>query len=126
MKYAYNCLGIPPEQSLEAPMPSPGKHVIGADFAKEERGQYGKWKGTATLHVDGEVVATGTIRTMTGHFALCGEGLCIGYDGGDAVTSDYSGKFDYTGGKIHKVVFDVADDAYVDVEMHFEAAYSRD
>ena len=63
---------------------------------------------------------------MTGHFALCGEGLCIGYDGGDAVSSTYTPKFEFTGGEIKKVVFDVADDAYVDVERHLAAAMARD
>ena len=62
-----------------------------------------------------------------GHFSLCGEGLCIGYDSGDAVTKEYAGsRFDFTGGKLVKVVFDVADDAYVDVEAHLQAAMSRD
>jgi arylsulfatase len=31
-----------------------------------------------------------------------------------------------TGGRIVKVVFDVADDAYIDVERHFAAAMARD
>ena len=43
----------------------------------------------ATLYVDDKVVAEEQIRTQTGHFSLCGEGLCIGYDGGDAVSSEY-------------------------------------
>jgi hypothetical protein len=32
----------------------------------------------------------------------------------------------FTGGTIAKVVFDVADDAYVDVERHMAAAMARD
>ena len=75
---------------------------------------------------DDTVIAEGEIRTMLGHFALCGEGLCIGYDGGDAVSSAYQPKFEFSGGRIIKVVFDVADDAYVDVERHFAAALARD
>jgi len=63
---------------------------------------------------------------VTGHFSLCGEGLCIGYDGGDAVSSEYASRFEWTGGEIVKVVFDVADDAYVDVERHLAAAMARD
>src|SRR4029079_6854065 len=62
----------------------------------------------------------------TGHFTLCGEGLCIGYDGGDAVSSEYTPKFPFTNGTIEKVVFDVADDAYIDLEAHLAAAMSRD
>jgi hypothetical protein len=64
---------------------------------------------------------------MSGHFAITGEGLCIGYDSGDAVTKDYTRRDGrLTGGKIEKVVFDVADDAYVDVERHLAAAMMRD
>ena len=71
-------------------------------------------------------MATDEIRTVLGHFSLCGEGLCIGYDGGDAVSTAYPHRFEFTGGRIVKVVFDVADDAYVDVERHFAAAMARD
>jgi arylsulfatase len=63
---------------------------------------------------------------MAAFYALCGEGLCIGYDSGDAVSSAYTPKFEFSGGKIVKVVFDVADDAYVDVEQHLAAAMARD
>jgi hypothetical protein len=66
------------------------------------------------------------LRTMTGHFSLCGEGLCVGYDSSDPVSSEYGSKSQLTGGTIKKVVFDVADDAYVDVERHMQAALMRD
>jgi arylsulfatase len=45
---------------------------------------------------------------------------------GDTVAADYRGRPDYRGGRIVKVVFDVADDAYVDVERHLAAAMARD
>jgi hypothetical protein len=96
------------------------------EFTKEEMGEHHESHGPLKLHVDDEVVAEERIRTMTGHFSLCGEGLCIGYDGGDAVSAEYEPKFEFTGGKIVKVVFDVADDAYVDVEAHLAAAMARD
>ena len=48
-------------------------------------------------------------------------GLCIGYDCGDAVSSQYRPKFEFTGGRIVKVVFDVANDVYIDVERHIAA-----
>jgi hypothetical protein len=35
-------------------------------------------------------------------------------------------RFEFTGGKIVKVVFGVADDAYVDVEHELAAAIARD
>jgi arylsulfatase len=37
------------------------------------------------------VVAEQEIRTVMGHFSLCGEGLCIGYDSSDAVSAAYAG-----------------------------------
>jgi len=39
------------------------------------------------LYLDEKMVAQGAFRTQTGHYALCGEGLCIGYESGDAVSS---------------------------------------
>ena len=35
-------------------------------------------------------------------------------------------KLEFTGGEIAKVVFDIADDAYDDVEAHLAAAMVRD
>ena len=78
------------------------------------------------LYVDDKVVAQGAFRTQSGHYALCGEGLCIGYDGGDAVSNEYNSKFEFTGGEVIKVVFDVANDAYINVEQKMATAMARD
>jgi arylsulfatase A-like enzyme len=126
IRYVYNFLGIPPLQVLEAPLPAAGRHIIGIDFAKERVGENHETLGTATLYVDDTVITSQPIRTIGTMFSLCGEGLCIGYDSADPVSTDYSGRFDYTGGEIIKVVFDVADDAYVDVERQLAAATARD
>src|SRR5262245_62977416 len=40
-----------------------------------------------------EESAQGAFRIMTGRYSLCGEGLCIGNDSGDAVSSEYRPKF---------------------------------
>ena len=82
--------------------------------------------GTATLFIGDTAVAKQEIRTIAAFYALCGEGLCIGYDSGDAVSSAYTSRFEWSGGEIIKVVFDVADDAYVDVERQLAAAMARD
>ncbi len=125
--YAYNFLGIPPEDRISAPVPASGKHILGVEFTKERMGEFREGIGPVKLYVDDEMVAEQEIRTVMGHFSLCGEGLCIGYDSGDAVSSAYAGsRFDFTGGEIVKVVFDIADDAYVDVEAHLAAAMARD
>jgi arylsulfatase A-like enzyme len=124
--YSYNFLGVPPETQIVAAAPSPGRHVVGVDYTKERMGEHHESYGPLKLYVDEDVVAEQEIRTMTGHFSLCGEGLCIGYDSGDAVSSMYRPNFAWSGGRIVKVVFDVADDAYVDVERHIAAAMMRD
>ena len=125
--YAYNFLGIPPETLISAPAPTSGRHIVGVEFTKERMGEFREGIGPLKLYVDDQVVAEQEIRTVMGHFSLCGEGLCIGYDSGDAVTKAYAGsKFEFTGGRLVKVVFDIADDAYVDVEKHLWAAMARD
>jgi len=125
--YVYNFLGIPPVYRVTAPAPTSGAHIIGVEFTKESMGQYREGLGPLNLFIDDQQVAETQIRTVLGHFSLCGEGLCIGYDSGDAVAADYAGqRFEFTGGEIKKVVFDIADDAYVDLEAHLAAAMSRD
>jgi hypothetical protein len=126
LHYVLNFLGIPPEQRVSAPAPTPGRHIVGVEFTKERTGDHYEPIGGAKLHVDGEVVAEEQIRTIAAFYALCGEGLCIGYDSGDAVSSLYTPKFEWRGGEIVKVVFDVADDAYADVEQLMAAAIARD
>ena len=104
-----------------------GKHILGVDFTKERSGEYREGIGPATLYIDEQQVAQEEIRTVLGHFSLCGEGLCIGYDSADAVSSLYAGsRFEFHDGRIIKVVFDIADDAYVDLQAHLAAAMARD
>jgi arylsulfatase len=124
--FVYNFLGIPPEQRLSAPAPSPGKHIVGVDFKKDKQGQNGESIGTLKLYIDEKSVAQGQFRTMTGRFALCGEGLCVGRDGGDAVSSEYKPQFPFSGGRVVKVVYDLADDQYVDIEKKFAEKMARD
>jgi hypothetical protein len=126
LTYVYNFLGIPPEQRLVADAPTSGTHIVGVEFTKERTGEHHEPYGPLKLHVDDRVVAEDEFRTIASRYSLCGEGLCIGYDGGDAVSSHYTPKFEFTGGRIVKVVFDVGDDAYVDLERHLAGAMSRD
>ena len=126
LQYVYNFLGLDPEQHLESGELAPGKYVLGVEFEKERRGDQGESHGTMTLHVGEEKVASAQMRTQSGHFSLCGEGLCIGYDGGDTVTTRYPNRFPFTGGEIAQVEVHVGEDAYVDLERHLQAALARD
>ncbi len=127
LHYVYNFLGIPPESRISAPISLTGAHVLGVEFTKDHVGEFREAIGPLKLFIDDQQVAEAEIRTILGHFSLCGEGLCIGYDSADAVSSLYSGsKFEFTNGRIEKVVFDIADDAYIDFEAHLAAAMARD
>jgi arylsulfatase A-like enzyme len=124
--YVYNFLGVPPEQRLVCEAPKLGKHVVGVEFVKEKVTPLGEAMGQMTLYVDEEVAAQGAFRTQTGRYALCGEGLCVGYDGGDAVSSEYRPQFPFSGGRVIKVVYDIADDLYLDIEQRMAATIARD
>jgi arylsulfatase len=112
LHFVYNFLGIPPEQRLSTELPS-GKHAIAVEFIKEKMGEHNEALGTMKLSVDGKVVDEKPFRTQSGHYALSGEGLCIGYDSGDPVSRDYKFGFPFTGGKIAKVVFETGTDPHV-------------
>jgi len=124
--YINNFIGVPPEQRLTCDMPSLGKHIVGVEFKKESLGKYHECLGQMKLYVDEKVVAEGPFRTQTGHYALCGEGLCIGRDSGDSVSGEYKPPFAFSGGTVVKVIFDVADDAYLNVEKAMAASMARD
>jgi len=125
--YAYNFIGIPPEQQLVADVDlSPGRHVLGVEFSKEKLGERHETHGTAKLYVDDQVVAEGALKTQPGHFALCGEGLSIGHDSGDPVSKEYPAGFAFQGGRILEVEVNIGDDVYLDVEREFAAALARD
>jgi arylsulfatase len=106
--FAYNFLGIPPEQRLVTEAPRNGRHIVGVEFAKERISDKLEVLGTMTLYVDDKAVAEGEFRTQSGHYSLCGEGLAVGRDAGDAVSGEYGSAFNFSGGTIEKVVFDVA------------------
>ncbi|HEY9502184.1 MAG TPA: hypothetical protein VIR01_11205, partial [Pyrinomonadaceae bacterium] len=45
---------------------------------------------------------------------------------GDSVSSEYKPTFEFSGGRVIKVVFDVAKDTYVNVEKAMAASMARD
>jgi arylsulfatase len=126
LHFVYNFLGIPPEQRLTCDAPKLGKQVIGVEFIKDSIGENHEALGKMTLYVGENVAASGNFRVQTGHYALAGEGLAIGYDSGDPVSSEYKSGFRFSGGRIVKVIYDVADDVYIDLERKLAAAMARD
>ena len=126
LHYVYNFLGIKPEQEFVSEEFPPGKHALGMEFIRESTGEYGESHGTTTLYVDDKVAAKGPMRAQVGKFTLSGDGLCVGYDSGDNVSSLYRSPGTFTGGTILGVGIDVSDEAYLDLEKEAAAAFARD
>lgn len=124
--FVYNFLGIPPEQRLEVDAPKSGRHIVGVEFTKESVTKNLEVFGQMSLYLDDKKIGQDKFRIQSGHYALCGEGLCVGRDGGDVVSTEYESGFDFTGGEVIKVVFDIANDAYLDVEKRMAAILARD
>jgi arylsulfatase A-like enzyme len=123
--YAFNFLGME-EQRFTAELPAPGAHVFGVDFTKEGNGEHMEPFGTTQLHIDDRVVDKGPMRALFIQYSLCGEGLCIGRDGGDPVSAHYTAGFPLTGATIDRVTFDLGDDHYHDIEARLALLMSRD
>ncbi|WP_157000755.1 arylsulfatase [Agromyces laixinhei] len=126
LHYVYNFLGIPPEQTFVSPKLTPGKHVLGMEFTREEAGPNKESVGTTKLYVDDQLVDEGPMRAQVGKFTLCGDGLCVGYDSADSVSRSYTAPFRFTGGKILGVAVDVGKEQYLDLEMEAAAALARE
>jgi arylsulfatase len=84
--------------------------------------------GILSLYHGDKKVGEGRIKTQPGMFMIAGEGLCVGRDSGEAVTSDYPGEHPYafTGGTIKRVAVDVSGDPYVDLEREAQAMMMRE
>ncbi|MEV6280766.1 arylsulfatase [Nocardia sp. NPDC051832] len=124
--YVYNFLGIAPEQDFTAAAPlTPGKHTVGMEFTREKAGENGESVGTTKLYLDGTPVGDGPMRAQTGKFTLAGDGLCVGYDSGDAVSSQYKTPGTFAGGTIRSVTIDTGKDSYADLQKDAAAALSE-
>lgn len=126
LHYVYNFLGIAPEQEFVSEPLAPGKYTFGMEFTREKAGEHKESIGTTKLYVGDKVVAQGPMKTQTGKFTLSGDGLCVGYDSGDAVSSKYTSPAKFHGGKILGVGVTVEKAAYIDLEKEAAAAFARD
>jgi hypothetical protein len=124
--YVYNFLGIEPEQVFESDVQlKPGKYTLGVEFERTGNGDKGETLGEATLYVDDKVAASGRMRTQPAKFTLSGDGLCVGYDSGDAVSSLYSSPGEFTGGTIQAVGVTVKGEPYVNLEAEAKRMMKR-
>jgi arylsulfatase len=121
--YVYNFLGIMPEQTfISSTSLAPGKYTLGVEFKRDTAGKYGESLGTLKLYVNDKVVAQGHMRTQTGKFTLSGDGLCVGFDSGDAVSHQYKTPGTFKGGTIEFVGITVEKKQYSDLESEAKRA----
>jgi arylsulfatase len=66
------------------------------------------------------------MRAQVGKFTLSGDGLCIGYDSGDAVAEGYKSPGTFKGGTILGVGVSVEKAQYLDLEKIAAAAFAVD
>ncbi|WP_404817070.1 arylsulfatase [Streptomyces thermolineatus] len=126
LHYVYNWLGRV-EQRISSPEPvGTGDLTLSAAFRAGERDEQGSTHGTLALHVGGRQVAEADIKTQPGLFSLVGEGLAVGRDSGQPVSSDYDSPFEFLGGTIREVVVDVSGEPFVDLEKELVAVFHRD
>jgi arylsulfatase A-like enzyme len=126
LKYAYNFVGSK-EQIVESAKEIPtGRLILGVSFVRE--GDSMPTTGTLSLFIDDERVGEGQIMTQPGNFSLVGEGLNVGKDPGEPVTSDYSDPHPhaFTGGTIRHAIVDVSGDQFVDLELEALAMMKRE
>ena len=122
LHYVYNFLDIRAEQHFVSDVLKPGKYTFGMEFTREKAGPRGESIRTMKLYVNDKVVAQGPMKTQPGKFTLSGDGLCIGYDSGDAVSEQYHSPGTFKGGTIFGVGVTVEKAQYVDLEQEARRA----
>jgi len=126
LHYVYNFLGIKPEQTFVSTELKPGKYTLGMEFNREGAGKNRESVGKTKLYVNNKVVAEGPMRAQVGKFTLCGDGLCVGYDSGDAVSERYKSPAKFKGGTILGVGVVVDKAQYLDLEKVAAAMFAVD
>lgn len=117
LHYVYNFLGIKPEQVfVSSETLSPGTYTLGMEFERTGAGANGESLGNTKLYVNERVVDSGDMRTQPAKFTLSGDGLCVGYDSGDAVSSLYETPGEFEGGTIQAVAVTVKGEPYLNLE----------
>lgn len=124
--YEYNFLGINKQRYASGVKLKPGKQVLGMEFVKQGMGEHREINGAMKLYVNGKVVAEGPLVTQSGPFSLSGEGITVGYDSGDAVSSAYKAPGTFSGGTIRSVEVHIAGEAYRDLDLEMRRAWATE
>jgi arylsulfatase len=129
LHYVNNFVGMF-EQKVDGTqdIPTGENLILSASFDKDGEDPPHVSTGILSLYHGDKKVGEGRIKTQPGMFMIAGEGLCVGRDGGEAVTDDYPGAYphSFTGGTIKRVAVDVSGDPYVDLEREAQAMLARE
>jgi hypothetical protein len=129
LHYVNNFVGIEEQRIVStADVPTGTNLILSVSFDKDGEAAPGVATGILSLYHGEEKVGEGRIKTQPGKFSIAGEGLNVGCDRGEAVTSDYPGSapWAFTGGTLHRVAVDVSGEPYVDLEREAVAMLSRE
>lgn len=96
------------------------------EFNVEKAGQHGESLGTMKLYVNDKEVATGPMTAQVGKFTLVGDGLCVGYDSGDPVSTLYKSPGEFKGGTIGFVTVSTGQEQYMDLEREAQRAFATE
>jgi arylsulfatase len=128
LHYVYNFMGED-EQLVAASEPVPeGGHILGVRYERTGTVEGSHTPlGVVSLYVDDTVVASRPdVRAHPGTFGLAGGGIGVGRNLGQAVSGNYRAPYEFTGGRIAKVVVDISGTPYVDTERELAIAFARD
>ena len=90
LHYVNNFVGMI-EQKIDSTqdVPTGQNLILSASFDKDGEDPPAVSTGILSLYHGDKKVGEGRIKTQPGHVQLAGEGLCVGRDSGEPVTSDY-------------------------------------
>ncbi|HEV7494745.1 MAG TPA: arylsulfatase, partial [Baekduia sp.] len=128
LHYVSNYVGALEQMVVgEEDIPAGANQILSAAFEKDG-GDNVSATGLLTLYHGEKQVGQGRIKTQLGAFAIAGEGLRTGRDGGNPVTRDYPGErpWQFTGGRLRTVAVDVSGEPYVDLEREAVAMMARE
>jgi arylsulfatase A-like enzyme len=129
LHYVYDFVGMM-DQKIDGDrdVPTGENLILSASFDKDGEDPAGVATGILSLFHGDTKVGAGRIKTQPGMFSIAGEGLCVGRDSGEAVTSDYpnGSAHHFTGGTIRRVAVDVSGAPYVDLEREAQAMLARE